>query len=175
MNFADFCHIRHSIRDFSNDKISQEEILDAIKLAQCAPSACNRQNPKIIVIRDKSCISQVMNLQQGGRTFSDKIDTLFIVCSDLEGYWYANERRCSLLDAGLFAMQLVNGLLYKGIGSCVLHWSVLPSKDKMLRETITIPPNWEVALFIAAGKLPNSVSVCPAIRRSPQDIMMIME
>ena len=175
LNFADFCNLRHSIRDFSDERIPIEAIYSSIKLAQSAPSACNRQNPRIIIIRDKNCISHVMNLQHGGRTFAEKIDTLFIICSDLEGYWYANEQRCSLIDASLFAMQFVNGLLYNGIGSCILHWSVLPDKDKELRKLINPPKNWEINILIAGGKLPQNTNTCPSIRRNPEDIIMMIE
>lgn len=174
LNFAKLCYLRHSIRDFSDERIPIETIYASIKLAQTAPSACNRQNPRIIIIRDKNYISQVMNLQHGGRTFAEKIDTLFIICSDLEGYWYANEQRCSLIDAGLFSMQFVNALLYNGIGSCILHWSVLPNKDKKLRKLINPPKNWEINILIAGGKLQDSTNTCPSIRRNPEDIIMMI-
>ena len=41
---------RHSIRDFNSDPVDVELILKAIKVAQRAPSACNRQAVKYYII-----------------------------------------------------------------------------------------------------------------------------
>ena len=44
---------RRSVRKFSNRRVHQDLIKDIIGLAVCAPSACNRQEWRFIVIESE--------------------------------------------------------------------------------------------------------------------------
>ena len=50
-SFPEFARSRHSVRDFSPEPVSVEKIKKAIALAQCAPSACNRQSAVSSLLR----------------------------------------------------------------------------------------------------------------------------
>lgn len=57
--FPSFSNSRHSIRNFSDEPVDKQKIIDALKIAQNAPSACNRQAARIYVVNDKETIRSI--------------------------------------------------------------------------------------------------------------------
>ncbi|MBM4515639.1 hypothetical protein GS432_01350 [Rhodococcus hoagii] len=55
------------------------------------------------------------------------------------------------IDGGLFSMNLVHGLLARGVGTCCLNWSVDAPQDAKLRRALNLPPHEVVIMMIALG------------------------
>lgn len=49
-DFQEFAKQRHTVRWFSDENIDKSTIIEVVKLAQTAPSACNKQSIKVYVI-----------------------------------------------------------------------------------------------------------------------------
>ena len=58
-NFKHLAAERYSCRDYSQEPIDKQQILDILECARLAPSACNRQPWKFIVVTDSNELSAV--------------------------------------------------------------------------------------------------------------------
>ena len=69
-DFQTLAYSRHSVRDFSDKPLSVEQVKKAVKLAQTAPSACNRQSSRIIHVIDREKCEKILNIQGGAKGHS---------------------------------------------------------------------------------------------------------
>ena len=76
------------------------------------------------------------------------------------------------VDAGLFAMSLLYGLQYKGLGACILHWSVEKKRDIQLRDLTGIKPEQTIICLIAIGQLHDTFKVPNSQRRDLSEILI---
>lgn len=154
-SFPEFAQSRHSVRNFSNQEIPVQELMDSIKLAQCAPSACNRQSTRIHVVTGKKDIQAILSIQNGNRGFSNLIDKLLIVTYDVTSYGSVRERNLGFVDSGIFTMNLLYALHCHQIGTCPLNWCDSPKDDAKLRSIVAIDEKESVTILIACGYVPD--------------------
>ncbi len=135
--FEIFSASRHSVRHFAGT-ISDEQIKNAVVLANNAPSACNRQYVRVHCIRDKKQIADCLALQNGNRGFGHLADKLLIVTADQRGLCWAQERNDLFTNAGIYIMNLCYALHKNKVAHCLLNWSVAPATDLALRRVLTL-------------------------------------
>ena len=153
INFEQLAHLRHSIRYFSDKALSEEIIDAAIELANTAPSACNRQDVRIIHVKDKNLCKRIMDIQGGCKGHS--ITELLLVASDLRLYRYTSEICTPYLDCGIFIMNLLYSFTYYGISTCPLIWDDYGEKGKLIRDYIHIPNYLHIVALIQIGFYPE--------------------
>ena len=149
--FPVFAKSRKSIRNFSNKNIELKTIEKAITNAQTSPSACNRQPARIHIYSEKDLVAKILSLQNGNRGFGHLSNKLIIVSCDLSGYKTHNERNSCWVDGGIYLMNLLYGLHYEGIGTCILNWSVDKKRDLSLYKIANIPKQESIIAIIACG------------------------
>ncbi len=164
VDFNRFLDARHSIRHFDSTPLTRSQLVEAARLAQLAPSACNRQAGRAYCFAEPGKVRTVLSLQPGNRGFGDTAGAAIVITASLDSYAGAGERRQAIVDGSLFAMTFVYALHSLGLGSCMLAWSVSPTVDRKLREVAGIPDNEEVIVLIAAGHLPSSLRVPASVR-----------
>lgn len=169
-SFDQFCRSRHSVRNYSKDKISDAVIRSCIALAQTAPSACNRQPVRTYIVIDPLIKKEVLSLQNGNRGFGHLAPALIVVSSDLNYLLDVNERNDSYINAGLFTMNLLYALHFHSIGSCILNWSVDSKKDNALRSLVGIPENETISVIVACGYPPQDFKIALSPRLNPDAI-----
>lgn len=135
---------RKSVRRFSDKKISKEQIEEII-LAGCqAPSACDKQLWKYIVIDESNLKQRIVD--EGGADFIKDSPAGVLV---LYGNYTDNNEYHDSIQSGAAAIQ--NMLLMAtslGIGSCwICH---LPIKATM-RKLLKIPHCFDPIAYIALG------------------------
>ena len=52
MDFAELVKIRQSVRKYSNKPVEPEKIIQCIEAARLAPSACNSQPWRVVIVND---------------------------------------------------------------------------------------------------------------------------
>lgn len=172
--FPEFARSRHSVRDFDQKRgIKVETLIEAIELAQTAPSACNRQPVKVHIVSNPSLIKRCLALQNGNRGFGDLVDKLLIITGNLQTVLGVQEFFDLNTNVGIFIMNLCYSLHYYEIGSCVLNWYVLPDDDRKLRKIIPIADEENVVAFIACGKVPDRFRVAQSDRYDVNEIIEI--
>lgn len=172
--FSQMSEHRHSVRlyDSRSDPITEEEIVDCIKIAQNCPSACNRQAVRVKVIIDSDLKNKVCEIQGGSRGFGENAGAVLIITADISLY-EPSERRMPMLDCGLFIMNLVYAFYEKHIGTCILNGSFNLEREREIRQVAPIPENEMYAAVIALSKIPegDEIKVAHSIKRNVKDIV----
>jgi nitroreductase len=171
-NFLDLTNARNSIRNFSNEAVSIDDIKHAIKIAQSSPSTCNRQASRVYLLTNKEKIEKVLEIQSGSRGFGNKIDKLLMICFDIKSYQGSGDRYTGYIDSSLFAMTLIYALTYKGLGSISLNWSKRKELDLKLREIINIQNSHNVVFFIGVGHLNERTKIAVSKRYNLEDVII---
>jgi hypothetical protein len=170
--FEDFSSSRRSLRNFSGS-IGLPLIEKAVKLAQNAPSACNRQPSRVYIIQNKMVISQILDIQTGNRGFGHLTDKLIVLTAELACYLSLSERNDVYVNGGIYAMNLLYALHYYRIGACTLNWCSVPDQDLELRRICSIKPSETVILIIACGGVPDKFRLTVSHRNNYKNILVI--
>lgn len=160
----DFFQSRRSIRQFSRDPVSREDIEWAAEAAMQAPAVCNRQFSKLRVFMEATEVAEILDIQGGARGFRDEVSAVAIVTTSATSYWNVGQRNQGWVDGGLYAMSFILGLHARGLGSIALNWSKSPKKDQELRNKIDLPEDEMVIMLIGFGNLKEHYRVASSTR-----------
>lgn len=149
-NFAEIAYARHSSRCFSKKSVSEYTIKEVIKLAQTAPSACNRQATRVYACINSRKIDEIMKMH-GGLNGFDKPSVIFAVTGDLNLYQNEFERNTVYVDGGIFVMNLLYSLNAFNILSCPIIWGSEPDMDGKLENLLEIPHSHKIVALVVAG------------------------
>jgi len=170
-DFSKFALSRASIRNYTEEPVDIKEIIEAIKIAQSAPSACNRQSVKVYVYTNPDRIKKILEIQGGNRGFGHLANKLIVVTSDLGVWGFMGERYQSYVDGGIFAMSLLYGLHFKRIAACILNCSISPNKDRLLREVCNIRESENFIAMISCGYPPRNFMKAFSLRYETENIL----
>lgn len=169
-NYNEFIKTRTSVRDFSDEDINFQEIRNAIENARHTPSVCNRQAWKVYSVKENIIKSKLLKLQAGNSGFSDSINTLLLITTDLNKFTKM-EGNQPYIDGGLFSMNLVLSLHHAKIASCCLNTCVPYVIENEMKNLVGIPKNERLIMMIALGKYKNEFKVATSFKRSVEDIL----
>jgi len=158
MELFEAIHGRRSIRIFENKKPAAAAIKKIIDAAIWAPSACNRQGWRFIVIDDAAILNKITDA--GGALFLRKAPVAILVAYDASS---DNTEYKDYLLSGAAAMQnmllAAHGL---GLGGCfVCH---LPAK-KTLAKLFGIPSGFEPVGLVVLGHPAIQPKPMPRLRK----------
>lgn len=164
----DFFASRHSVRDYQQRDVPDEEIMEAIRAAQWAPSACNRQAVRAYVLTsEKLCHLYDGNLSGIGG-FAENANKFILITGKLSAY-SMGEYNQHIVSAGIFSSYLLLALHSKGIGACMVQRSLHCSKQwKKIAKSCGIPKDELLVLMISVGYLKDEYSV-PVSKRFPTE------
>ncbi len=166
--YAELVEGRHSIREFSDEPVSKDKLLEAICLAQRAPSACNRQSCKIYVSGNGSA-RVISRLVHGNRGFEKHIHQWLVITSDRSLY-SSSETFQWLLDGGIFLYSTVLSLHAFGIESCIHQWASSDNSAE-LRDALGIAECEAICAVVAIGYPAENAKVLAASRKNTTDIV----
>lgn len=169
--FDKMIETRHSVRRFSSLEIPTDTLESAIKVAQRSPSACNLQPTRVYVVRNKSKISALLEIQSGARGFAQEVNTLLIVAYEIGLQIGPRSRNQGFTDTGIFAGILMLALHSRNIGSCPLNWAQEIHRDLKFREIIDMPKSQNIVMLIACGYIPEECEVAASKRRPSSDLI----
>ncbi len=147
-----FFNSRHSVRDYSEEKVKKEDIEAAISLAMRCPSACNRQPTKCYVYQsdDQQTIIITVNV----RAYS---------CSEFYD-WF--------VSPSIFAAYLSLTLHLYGIGNCIYRKQLYgdDSYNKKMKSVCDIPDDEMIVLELKFGYYKDSFGIACSNRADCSDI-----
>ncbi|WP_288948814.1 polysaccharide pyruvyl transferase family protein [uncultured Paracoccus sp.] len=164
-SFVDVVFSRRSVREFTSDPVRNEDIERAIRIAQQAPSVCNRQPVRVHQFTNPDAIKAALELQGGFRGYKTP-PKLLLITSDLSAFVGAVERNQAFIDGGLFMMLLLLGLEQMGLGGCSLNTAMNAEREKAIRNILNIPENEVFISFVAVGHYDPAV-LTPRSKRIP--------
>lgn len=155
LNYEQLVVNRHSIRKFSDKPVDIDTLKEAIALAQYTPSACNRQGWKARIVADKAAVKTVLSNQNGNKGFTEEIDKVIVVTSDLRCFNRDREIHQAFIDGGMYAMRILDSLAFKNIASIPLSASLTSEQEKNIRDLLDIHEAEEFILIIGVGNYPD--------------------
>ena len=169
-DYKQFAESRHSVRWFSSEPVDKELLLRAIELAQAAPSACNRQSVRVKIIDSPDKKKVCESLQNGNRGFGQYADKWILITAEL-GAWSYRDVNSAYIDAGIYAMSLLNALHYYGIIACPLNAHLDAEQLNELQKEIGYPESEIPMLFVVIGNPPDEFMVAKSRRKDVKDLI----
>ena len=168
--FAEFARYRRSVRAFSNEAITKEELEKVISIARYAPSACNRQPVKFYTSLEAEKNSTVSNYVPGNKGFESDIPYYMVVTSNRE--FFGDDEFCQwFLNGGIAIAYLILSMFSEKIGSCIFQWPSNYRGESELKKICGISEAESICAIIGYGKLPDEVKVIGACRKPVDDYL----
>ena len=142
---------RYSVRPVEPDKI--DRILEAGRMA---PSACNSQPWKFIVVNDPTVLKDLAKAAvepiTGMNSFADQSPVIIVIVRENPNFsskFGSNLQRkdYSLIDIGIACQNICLQATAEGLGSCILGWF----RERKVRNILGIPSSKRVELLITLG------------------------
>ncbi|MCS7228232.1 MAG: nitroreductase family protein [Endomicrobia bacterium] len=156
INFIDLIKQRYSCRKFLPIPVEDEKILQCIEAARLAPSACNAQPWKFIVVNNKEVKEKLVNAATSGiykiSKFISTSAVIIVVVADVPNFLSAvgsflRDTRFYLVDIGIACEHIVLQATELGLGSCYIGWF----SEKGVKKVLGIPNKYKVPLLICLG------------------------
>ena len=170
--FSQIVDSRHSIREYSDQSVTLDELMPALQMAMRTPSVCNRQPVRVHIVTDPAQIKQALKVQ-GGFNGYPMPPMLLLITADCRDFLNLMERNEGFTDAGLFAMSLLYALEAEGLAACPLNTMFNRSMEDATRKILGIPDYENLALYIAVGHFPETVKTCVSERHEVADIITV--
>lgn len=136
---------RYSVRSFKPEHLPQSVIDNMLEAAHKAPTGCNYQPQRILVLNTEEAIAKLQKCTKS----HFNAPTAMLVCHNTEESWKRayDGALSSPVDATIVATFLMLAAQNEGVGTCpVMHFD-----PKAMRETFRIPENIEPAVLLVMG------------------------
>ncbi len=147
---------RRSVHYFTADEVSDGDLEYVLEAARWAPSACNVQPWRFVVVRKSENIHKVWESTVGilnitPQNFILKAPVLIVVCTDTKAYRghqaIVKADLFCIQDSAVATMNLLLAVCDRGLGAC---WVGTFNEDK-LRVTLNIPSHVKPVAIIPIG------------------------
>ena len=166
MDFFELVMKRKSVRSFSEKNITDSDLHKCVEAARMAPSACNSQPWKFILIKDKKKKEELVKAAVNG-LYTDKIgpnkllfEAPVIVALVVEKMKLTAKSGAlikgtdySLIDVGIAGEHFILQATELGIGTCWVGWF----NEKKVKKALQIPKYLRVPCLIAMGYPKNEM------------------
>ncbi len=145
MDFLDLAKKRYSVRKFSDRPVEEEKLGKILEAGRLAPTACNNQPQKIIVINEKASLEKVKKCTRYG--FG--APAVLLVCYDKSSSW---KRSCDGKDMGCVDAAIVTSHMMLEAADLGLGGTWVGSFDpKAVRLEFSLPENIVPVAFFPVG------------------------
>ena len=175
--FPEFAKSRHMVRNYALEELPTERVIDAVKIALSAPSACNRQYTRCHCLSDKRICQALLSLQRGNRGFGPLASKVLVITVDREGIDSTGERNDIYTNGGMFLMNLCYALHYCNVAHCVLNWSRSADDDDAARSIIGnhLKKSETIVALLSCGIAPDEFDVAMSPRKELAEVLVIHE
>lgn len=145
MDFLNLAEKRYSVRKFKKQHLNQTEIDKLLKAAHLAPTGCNYQPQRILVLNNDETI---LKLKSCTKCHFDA-PTAMLVCCNMDETWSRpyDGAKSAPVDACIVTTHIMLQAADMGIGSTwVMHFDPFA-----MRETFNIPENIEPIALLVLG------------------------
>lgn len=148
---------RRSVRKYTAEPVSDADLHQILACGMQAPSACNQQPWRFVVIRDKALLAKAGDINPYAKQ-AKNAPLAILVCGDMtldkcEGYWVQDCSNCAM-NMLLAAHALGLGAVWTGIHP-------LPDREQGFRALCGLPPEVNPLALLVLGH--------PAEHPQPED------
>ena len=153
-SFEKLVTTRQSVRKYKTTPVARELLIQCVEAVRLAPSACNAQPWKFILVTDESLKNEIANhaASLGMNKFCAQASAIAVVVlekpnltskigSVLQGKEY------TLIDIGIAAEHFCLQATELGLGTCMVGWF----NEKKIQRALKIPSSKRIPLFITIG------------------------
>lgn len=148
MQFLDLVKKRYSVRAYASREVEPEKLEYLLECARLAPSACNRQPWRYVVVRDR--IRQESLCQAAARfTWMHTAPLFVVVCAADSEAWVrgCDGHNHSDVDAAIAIEHLVLAAAEQGLGCC---W-ICAFDVELCRQALNLDPNLRPVAILPIG------------------------
>lgn len=153
MDFSELVNKRQSDRQYQQKPVDKALLLQCLEAARVAPSACNSQPWKFVVVDEPSLVSEMASAAAGMGMNKFAFQAPVIVAVVLEKMNLTarigsviKDKEYSLLDVGIAVEHFCLQASELGLGTCILGWF----DEKKVRKLLKIEGR-RVPLLITVG------------------------
>ena len=155
-NMLELITSRQSDRKYIDRPVEKEKLDRIIEAGRMAPSACNAQPWKFIVVTEPELIGKIADAASakliGMNTFVAQAPVLLIVVRENPNFsskvgGTIKNKDYSLIDIGIASENICLQAEAEGLGSCMIGWF----DEKSLKKYLGIPRSKRVELIITLG------------------------
>jgi len=174
MDFSELLLKRESVRRYSEKTVAQKDIELIMEACRLAPSACNSQPWRFVVVTDPELREKIARATFGKVLRFDRfvLQAPVIVALIAEPpNWLSKigssikDKDYYLMDIGITAEHFCMQAAELGLGSCMIGWFDEPKIKKLLQ----IPEKKRIPLLISLG-YPEKDTPRKKIRKPPQEV-----
>jgi len=135
---------RRSIRKYTNEPVSEADIISLLEAAMAAPSASNIQPWEFIVVREESLRRKLAETHPWSWMCADA-PVVFVICGD--------ERRSDhwVEDTSAATENLLLAATGLGLGAVWVAIYPRPQREEHVRNVLGIPPELRVLCLVPVG------------------------
>lgn len=177
MTFFELVSLRQSVRKFDKNKpVEMQKLIACLEAARLAPSACNAQPWKFIVVEDQEIKEKVARQTYNSFFRFNKfvVNAPVIVVITLEEQNFTSKIGTlikkiyyPLIDIGIAATIFCLQAQEFGLGTCMIGWF----NEKSIKEILQIPKERKIGLLIAVGYPPEGYKIRQKQRKKLKEIM----
>lgn len=173
VDFERFISTRRSVRKFENCKVDKADIREAIRLANYAPSACNRQPIKVYCLLGEKNAGMIKKCLSGNKAFTDEVNNFAVITAE-RAYFAGNEQYQWYVNGGIYLGYFVEALHSLGIGSCIMQWFAFSQKEKELKALLNINKTEAIIAIVCLGYYPEKFKCICAQRKKVEDMAVFL-
>ena len=156
IDFLNLVNQRQSVRNYSPQKIEEEKISRCIEAARLAPSACNAQPWKFIIIDAPELKLKVAEASEskvlGFNKFTRHCPIIIAVVRESPNITsklgaIIKDKPYPIMDVGISVSHFCLQATAEGLGTCILGWF----NEKRIKKLLNIPKNKRLDLLISVG------------------------
>ncbi|HPE57323.1 MAG TPA: nitroreductase family protein [Bacteroidales bacterium] len=146
MSFLNLAKSRFSLRKYTTQPVSDDDLKNILEAGRVAPSAVNYQPWKFLVIREKETLEMVHTLYH--REWFKQAPVVIIILADHEQSWIRSDGKDHAdIDIAIAADHMTLAATDLGLGTC---WVCNFDKQKTI-EAFKLPENLEPLVFLPLG------------------------
>lgn len=154
MEFSELVLKRQSDRKYAPKMVDREDIVRCLEAARMAPSACNSQPWKFVVVDDRAKLAELSEaaIGLGMNRFTVQVPVLVAVVQEpmnmsAKAGSLAKNKDYSMMDLGMAVENFCLQAAELGLGTCIMGWF----DEKRVKKVLGVPRTRRVQLLIAMG------------------------
>jgi nitroreductase len=161
-DFLELVNKRQSDRKYLDTPVEEEKLMRCLEAARLAPSACNSQPWKFIVVNDAGIRDSLAGLTTSGRLvplnhFTRQAPVLVVLVMEQPNLTsrfgeMVKDKKYTLMDIGIAASHFCLQAAADGLGSCMIGWFDEAGVRKLLEIPASKRPMLIITLGYPAGK-----------------------
>ncbi|MFO7791285.1 MAG: nitroreductase family protein [Bacteroidota bacterium] len=173
-NFLNLVKQRQSQRQYSDKPVEQEKLMRCLEAARLAPSACNAQPWKFIVVDDADLKNKIADTTSNRllpiNHFTKQAPVHVVLVLEKPNFTsklgeMVRDKKFVLMDVGIAAEHFCLQAADEGLGTCMIGWF----NENKAKELLHIPDKKRAMLIITIGYPKGKHR--KKIRKEPDDIV----